>query len=409
MLRVATEHICDGMQLAVAVFNPRQPDHVLLKPGYELNAEIRDRLTELRINQVFVRCPALDEVGKYIRPEMIQHRATLAGHLVGAFNQMQTESHPDLNYHDYVNTINDIVELLIAHPASGLFFELPGGQDSPVLEHSLRVTYLAVLMGVKLDSYLIRQRRHLRPHHARDVRNLGLGAMMHDIGLLQLPDELQTLDEPDHEMWREHVRLGLKLVGQSVAPSVRAVVFQHHQAFDGTGWPVLQKRDGTLAALIGEQIHVFARIVAAAKMFDMLCDSPDGRRQPVAALRAMLEPENADKLDPVVLEVLFKVTPPFPPGCAVTLSDGRTGVVVSHNVAQPCRPRVHLFDEIDHTLDAGAGAVLDLNAEDESLFITRVDDEPVTEHLFELPDPTELITRAAHKRYASASTADAPR
>ncbi|MCG8440767.1 MAG: hypothetical protein MI723_03070, partial [Caulobacterales bacterium] len=71
------------------------------------------------------RCPALDEVGKYIRPEMIQHRATLAGHLVGAFNQMQHESHPDLNYRDYVDTINDIVELLVAHPASGLFFELP--------------------------------------------------------------------------------------------------------------------------------------------------------------------------------------------------------------------------------------------------------------------------------------------
>lgn len=401
MLRVATDQIRDGMQLAVAVFNPRQPEHVLLKPGYELNAEIRDRLTELRINQVFVRCPALDEVGKYIRPEMIQHRATLAGHMVAAFNQMQNESHPDLNYRDYVDTINDIIELLIAHPASGLFFDLPGGPDSPVLEHSLRVTYLAVLMGVKLDAYLIGQRRHLRAHHARDVRNLGLGAMMHDIGLLRLPDELQTLEEQDDDLWREHVRLGLQLVGQSVAPSVRAVVFQHHQAFDGTGWPDLHRRDGSVTPLTGEQIHVFARIVAAAKRFDLLCEAPDGRRLPVAALRAMLEPENRDKIDPVVLEALFKVTPPFPLGGAVTLSDGRTGVVVSHNAPQPCRPRVHLFDEIDHTLGAGAGAVCDLAEEDEAVHITHADGEPVADDLFEMPTLTELLTRAAHKRVAS--------
>ncbi len=391
MLRVSTGNITSGMTLAVAVFNPRQPDHTLLKPGYELSPSIIRRLLELGIEQVFIRCPALDHVTKYLNPQLLQQRAELASHTIDAFELMQSNAHPNLNFSQYIATFSRMVETVVSHPASGIFYDVPGGQRSALADHMMRVAYLATLMGVKLDHYLIRQRKHLSPNHARNVTNLGLGAMLHDVGLLRMPPELQNPHEIDNPQWREHIQIGLDMVGQSVSPSVRAVIYQHHQHFDGTGFPDVNRgQNEDPAPMAGEKIHVFARIVAAAKRFDLLCEGPVRRHLPIVGLKQMLDPALAVKFDPVVTEALFAVTPPFPPGTMVKLNDERYGAIVSHNPSRPCRPMVHLFDKQDHTPADGADSVINLAQEEyEQTFIAEADGVPIEQHLFELPEPAD--------------------
>lgn len=100
-------------------------------------------------------------------------------------------------------------------------------------------------------------------------REAGLVGALHDIGKLQIPDEILTKNSAlTHDEWqimRTHPALGADLVAASpplvsLAPAIRA----HHERYDGRGYP-----DG----LAGDQIPLVARIVAACDSFDAMAHS----------------------------------------------------------------------------------------------------------------------------------------
>jgi len=62
------------------------------------------------------------------------------------------------------------------------------------ISHATAVAQLSVTMGLRLEQYLIRERSRLPARHAREVVNLGVGAMLHDIGKTKLQPEVQALD-----------------------------------------------------------------------------------------------------------------------------------------------------------------------------------------------------------------------
>lgn len=204
---------------------------------------------------------------------------------------------------------------------------------------------------------------------ARDVSNLGVGAMLHDIGMLRLePTVLRrwnaTRDESD-PAWREHVNLGYQMVRGEIEPSSAAAIQHHHQHFDGSGFPATSEVRGYPTAPMGSDIHVFARIVAAADLLDRLrhpAHAPlsDERTAPsipaVRALRMMQQSPYFGRLDPIVFRALISVVPPYPPGTMVGLNDGRRAVVTDWSVEDPCRPTVH-------TLSTALSDPLDKDAE----------------------------------------------
>jgi HD-GYP domain-containing protein (c-di-GMP phosphodiesterase class II) len=179
--------------------------------------------------------------------------------------------------------------------------------------------------------------------------------MMHDIGMTRLPADVlerynRTLTESD-ETWREHVRIGHEMVKGDLEPAAAAIILHHHQHYDGSGFP--SKRDGTTQAQVkGSGIHVFARIVGAADLFDRLrhpahAPGADPDMHPsiptVRALRLLREKPYCEWIDPVVRLALYAVAPPYPPGTVVTLSDGRVGAVVDWSPLDPCRPTIEIL------------------------------------------------------------------
>jgi hypothetical protein len=206
-------------------------------------------------------------------------------------------------------------------------------------------------MGLKLQAYIVSQRSRLNPRQAMNVVSLGVGAMLHDIGMLRLDSAVverwaKSGDESD-EAWREHVRLGYETVRETVGPSAASIVLNHHQRFDGTGFPARLEADGEERAQRGDQIPVFARIVAAADIYDRLRNPPDGSdsRSPAEALHAMRTTHLADWIDPMIFKALISVAPPYPPGVIVELSDSSTGVVTGWSPAEPFRPTVRLIPD----------------------------------------------------------------
>lgn len=349
MLRVPIAHARAGMVLALPVYHPRRGDTVLLKEGRPLDARSVWRLGELGVREIWIRYPGFEIIEEYLPRETLEAQATIVRHVAEAFDAVTRDAHAELEYDAYRSAVASLLERLLANPRAAVFIQEMAECSRPALRHATTVCFVSVLMGLKLEGYLISERSRLQVPAARDVTSLGLGAMFHDVGMLRLDPEVvhrwnATLDESD-EAWRRHVWIGFEMVRHAIGPAAAAAVLHHHQKYDGSGFPRRIRLDGSDEPLAGSDIHVFARIVAAADLFDRLrhppAQGPDAEPVPtVRVLRRMQEKPLADWLDPVVFRALLAVTPPYPPGTIVELSNGVRGVVVEWCPRDPCRPTV---------------------------------------------------------------------
>jgi HD-GYP domain-containing protein (c-di-GMP phosphodiesterase class II) len=101
-----------------------------------------------------------------------------------------------------------------------------------------------------------------------DLELLNIGAVMHDLGKIGIPDAVLNkagpFDPEERKLMQTHVQRGRELLsGQTseMMQQAQIVVGQHHEQWDGGGYP---------AGLTGEQIHIFGRIAAIADVFDAL-------------------------------------------------------------------------------------------------------------------------------------------
>lgn len=385
------------MALALPVYHPQVPQRILLKASYRLTQASIDKLTELGLRSIWVRYPNLQFIEKYLDPQVLIAQSQLVHQIRDSFTQLQSQASAKLPYDDYCKTIGTLVAHLVGNPDAALFLgDLTASKTDGLMRHSSSVTYLSVLMGLRLEGYLIKQRRHIDPSRAREVTSLGLGAMLHDIGVTQLDPAVKARyyasgDETD-PAWRDHTRLGFELVRGRIEPSAATVVRHHHQRYDGSGYA---GRDDPILA--GPAIHIFARIVGLAEQFDRICHPAGLPAQPTAwALGAILQTGLFDKFDPTVIHALFQVTPPYPPGSVVQLSDGRWAVCLDHDPANPCCPRVQITPSPDDlSEDDQPGEVIDLSATAGALRIVRYQDRDMSDFNFTPPDFTTQAALAA--------------
>ncbi|MDQ8045133.1 MAG: HD domain-containing phosphohydrolase [Solirubrobacteraceae bacterium] len=137
-----------------------------------------------------------------------------------------------------------------------------------------------------------------------EISQVRVGAELHDIGKVAVPDEIlhkpSALDDDEWEFIHGHALIGERIV--AAAPSLRhiaPVVRATHERWDGTGYP-----DG----LSGRVIPVAARIIAAAEAFDaMTHDLPYRARMTTEAAFSELRACAGTQFDPVVVSALLKV------------------------------------------------------------------------------------------------------
>jgi HD-GYP domain-containing protein (c-di-GMP phosphodiesterase class II) len=168
------------------------------------------------------------------------------------------------------------------------------------------------------------------------------------------------------------------MIRGGVEPSAAAAVLNHHQHFDGSGFPKLTLKDGTTVGLKESRIHIFARILAVADLYDRVATPIAGspRRSNLEVLHLMRTQYSA-WCDPQVLKMLHLIAPPFPPGTFLTLSDGTAAVVVDVGLTDPHKPIVKRLLGSDLSLEEKR---IDLSAPD-SPHISHVGRIPVDAYM----------------------------
>ena len=140
-----------------------------------------------------------------------------------------------------------------------------------------------------------------------DLANLADGALLHDVGKLCVPSELlDKLGRPTAEEWerlRSHTWRGAEMVRDLYPTDVVRVVAEHHERWDGEGYP---------AGLRGDEIALGARICAVVDTYDAItCDRVhEGRLRPGApyAVAAYeIAQWSGRQFDPRVVTAFLKV------------------------------------------------------------------------------------------------------
>ena len=135
------------------------------------------------------------------------------------------------------------------------------------------------------------------------MRALEIGALLHDLGKIGIPDYVLLrsgrLTEEEHEVMRRHPILGARILAPvaELAPALPTLL-HHHERFDGGGYP-----DG----LTGEEIPLLARIVSVADAFDALVrDRPGVRGVPEGDALKEIERNSGTQFDPKVVRAFLE-------------------------------------------------------------------------------------------------------
>lgn len=366
MLRLPTIQASAGMVLADPVFHPLHPSVTLLRAGVTLDTHSIGRLHEIGVRELWIQYPPLEAVRRFINPAAVTACRGMATRIAQTMDELVENKHAKLEYDPFRKAVTSVVESLSDNPTASLFIFETATSARPALRHASNVCFLSILIGLKLEFYLVHERSRMHASLAKDVSSLGVGAMVHDLGMMHLPDSVldrwnATLDETDTQ-WREHAQLGFDHVKKDFDPTAAGIVLHHHQHFDGSGFPQRLELSGMGRALQGSDIHIFARIVAAADLFDRLRHPSHAPRAElldrpsvpaVRALSLMLKHPYRSWIDPVVLCGLLAAAPPYPPGSLVKLSDGREAVVVDWVPEDPCRPTVEIISDLQDMLRPG--------------------------------------------------------
>jgi len=205
------------------------------------------------------------------------------------------------------------------------------------------------------------------PNHK--TLNVIIGAMLHDAGMLRLPREIidkrGELSEAERQVMRSHPLVAHKIVTKELnySDDVGDIVLQHHERWDGQGYP---------NHVAGDRIEMGARIVSIADAFEaMITRKP--YRNPLVGYQAMknLLADNSRRFDPDLLKAFILIMGIYPIGSIVRLNNGAIARVAESQANAPLRPRIQvLIDEYKKVPKNKGGLFIDLLAE-KNLFIAK--------------------------------------
>lgn len=208
--------------------------------------------------------------------------------------------------------------------------------DYSTFVHSVNVAILSALTARGLG------------YMGQRLKYLTMGAILHDIGKIKVPSEILNkpgpLDQNEMKIIKRHPLEGEAMLrNANVLPCILKTVRQHHERWNGQGYP---------DALSGSQINFDAQIVAIADLYDALtADRPYRKALPPYHALEILLNSNGD-FNPKIITAFRNALSLYPENTLVTLNSGEMGLVVAVPVYCPSRPLVRiLFDKYGKYLD----------------------------------------------------------
>lgn len=208
-----------------------------------------------------------------------------------------------------------------------LIFEMEDGRtNANWLEfHSFNTMQIAMAIALRLN------------YPAAVVKEIGIGALMHDIGKAKFPELINKkhLTEAEKETMRTHPRVIFdvltQLSGSYSSTHCTYACWQSHEVFDGSGYPM---------CIGGQKVTPFGYIVGIASRFDNLVHIMPFNEAPMSNNDALEMIMGSNKYPVDITKALTEVVAAFPIGVKVMLSNNETAIVLKNTVSYPLRPEI---------------------------------------------------------------------
>lgn len=330
-----------GMVIGRTIWN--EAGHPLLQHGVAVSPAIITRLKQLNIKYLYID-DALTK-GIDIQETVPTHvRKKVVSNITQSFQQIRKMDVKKASYvldkqtkllnflvDDLLDAILNSEEVLTILSDAYLY-------DEYIYQHSFQVTMYALAIGRELG------------YNANELRMIGLGAMLHDIGKMMISTEVLQkpgrLSDEEFEEVKQHARFGFDILRSlhSISLIVAHCAFQHHERLDGSGYP---------RGLVDFEIHPYAKVIAVADVFDAMTTTRVYRTKmlPAKALQ-IIDNGKGTLYDIKVVEALKRTVVHYPNGVIIRLSDNRRGVISRQNTLTPALPWIRIFEENNQVLPA---------------------------------------------------------
>jgi HD-GYP domain-containing protein (c-di-GMP phosphodiesterase class II) len=356
MRLMSIDNVKENMQLARNIDSA--DGRVLLSEGVSLTANYIERLRDLGIMSLYItdRLIGKVEVDDLVRVQTRNEANRMVKESMGNIRDGRSVSGEKV-----YKVISEVLDEILSKRSISFNLVDIRAMNDYLFGHSLTVCILSLMTGVAAGFNFAR------------LRELGIGAVLHDVGKVLIPDSIlnkaEALTPDEFAEIQKHSQIGYDVLKKcNDISSVSAyIAWQHHEKFDGTGYP---------RGVKGKEIYEFARVVAIADVYDALSTDRIYRKRwlPHEALEYIRD-KDKEAFDPEFVKLFLSNIEPFPIGSTVLLNNNEKGVIIKVPKNFAARPIVRIiFDPAGVPLDQP----IDRNLrEDLTLFIAKAlkDDE----------------------------------
>ena len=227
------------------------------------------------------------------------------------------------------NVVSQMIESIFRNQDALLSMGRLKKADEYTYMHSMSVGVLMIAFGKHLGI------------DKETLTMVGVGAMMHDIGKMHVPQELLVsetkLDDYEYEIMKKHVVHSREILEKTegISPKSIQIAAQHHERIDGSGYP---------GGLKGDEISTLGKAAAIADVYDAMTSKRNYQRRydPTEVLRKLFE-WSEHYYDKKMVQQFIRCVGIYPVGTLVRLESGMLAVVLKHGEENLLHPTVKII------------------------------------------------------------------
>jgi len=260
-------------------------------------------------------------------PRAMEIRNNVSNVVKNIFNDARMGKAIEVN--DVKEQVGDIVDSVFRNRDALLCLTNLKDYDDYTFMHCVNICILAVSFG-----------RHLGMSK-KQLENIGFGGILHDIGKTMIPESILNkpgkYTEEEYEIMKRHVNLGAEILRKHdhIPEDAMLVALQHHERFNGTGYP---------NGLSGDKISLAGQIASIADVYDALTYDRVYHKAASCHSTVKMMYEWGDTIfDKALIEMFVQCIGIYPFSSVVELNTGQCGIVVSVNRQLLLRPQVRII------------------------------------------------------------------
>jgi HD-GYP domain-containing protein (c-di-GMP phosphodiesterase class II) len=328
MRHINVNNLTNGMILGSTIRN--SSGEILLQEGVVLNSKYIDLLRRMGITGVTV----CDEDAQLDLPEIrdvvnTKTRQAAVSQIKNVLLDAKESGRLVIEPRSLYDTVGAFTEELLNK--QNLIYNLVDlrSQDDYTFAHSVNVCILSLMTGITMG------------YKEKELSDLGVGALLHDLGKIRVPDEILnkpgSLTEAEFNTMKTHTVHGHDLIKNAGnLDDIHAVIaIQHHENYDGSGYP---------EGLAGTQIEELSQIVAIADRFDAITAHRVYRKpfKPVEAFAMCEAASNYYVKESVARAFIYNIAA-YPANTIVELNNGMIGITSDTPKGSSLFPMVKVY------------------------------------------------------------------